>query len=498
MGENMSSTISSFAMVITGFAIAFSKSWKLALVIIACMPVMGLVGMFMMKSLKKYTSKSQIAYAHAGSIVEQAFGGIRTVYAFSLQERFCRIFDTRLAVSEESDAKRGVAIGFGAGGFVFTLYSMYGLAFWYGSKLVIRKELSGGTMTIVFFAMLTGAMALITIPTSIQAIALAQSAAYRVFSVINRKPKISIESAGIRKEHLEGTIEFQEVSFAYPTRPSIPVLKGFSAIIPSGKTVAIVGPSGSGKSTTVALVQRWYDVLDGSVLIDGNNIREYNLQWLREQIGVVGQEPVLFNMTIRQNILLGATKPVTEQKFIEVCKMANCHTFICNLPEGYETNVGEHGSMLSGGQKQRIAIARALIKDPRILLLDEATSALDTASERKVQIALEAASQNRTTLVIAHRLSTAQHADCIVVLKDGVMVEHGTHQSLLANEGLYYDLVHKQHITDVTDDRTAAESSQKPIQQTSHAIVEMETGIIKAQQKKKKKKKKKSKRKAGS
>jgi ABC-type methionine transport system ATPase subunit len=193
-------------------------------------------------------------------------------------------------------------------------------------------------------------------------------------------------------------------------------------------------------------VQRFYDPLSGTVNLDGNDVKSLNLQWLRRQIGIVSQEPVLFSATIKENVLLGATRQVTDDDVIEACRKANCHDFISKLPKGYNTYVGEHGGMLSGGQKQRIAIARALIKDPKILLLDEATSALDTTSERLVQKALDAASKNRTTIVIAHRLSTIRNADLIVVLDHGVVVETGNHEELLAKIGVYYNLVQKQKI----------------------------------------------------
>jgi len=201
-------------------------------------------------------------------------------------------------------------------------------------------------------------------------------------------------------------LRFKNVEFAYPTRPEATIIRNLNLEIPAGKTVAFVGPSGSGKSTVVGLLQRFYDPLYGSVELDSHNIRNLDLKWYRQQIGVVGQEPVLFNLSIRDNIILGSPNPerVTTEELERACREANCHDFIMKLPMGYETSVGERGGMMSGGQKQRIAIARALIRDPKILLLDEATSALDTTSEKLVQRTLDAASAKRTTLVVAHRL----------------------------------------------------------------------------------------------
>ena len=240
-----------------------------------------------------------------------------------------------------------------------------------------------------------------------------------------------------------GNIRFTDVSFSYPSRPDVPILKGFNLEVPSGKTVALVGASGSGKSTCIQLVQRFYDPESGRVEVDGENVKEVNIGWLRDNIGVVGQEPVLFDLSIRENIMLGNSKS-TEEDIEKACKDANAINFIRNLPQGLDTMVGEGGTQLSGGQKQRIAIARALLRQPKILLLDEATSALDTASEKVVQEALDKARTGRTTLVVAHRLSTIKSADIIVAVEEGRVKETGSHEELMALEGLYHSLVMRQ------------------------------------------------------
>jgi ABC-type multidrug transport system fused ATPase/permease subunit len=462
MGEKLSSVLKSLSAFITGFVIAFVRGWKLSLVMFASIPALVIVGAVAMGSIKRYQQISQDVYAHAGAIAEQAFSGIRTVFAFSLQGRFKELYDAKLGDSLKADTRKGIAFGVSIGSIFGMIYMVYALAFWYGSRLVIRGEISGSTVLVVFMAMLIGTTSLIMLPQPSIAIAQACASAYRIFAVIDRVPEIdSSKKDGIKKSHLEGTIEFKNVDFHYPTRPDIPILKNLSLSIKPGQRIAFVGPSGSGKSTTVALVQRLYDVVGGSVSIDGQNIKDYNLHWLREQIGLVGQEPVLFNMSIRQNILMGAKDAITEERFIEVCKMANCHNFVSSLPDGYDTGVGEYGGMLSGGQKQRIAIARALINNPRILLLDEATSALDTASERIVQRALDAASRNRTTITIAHRLSTIRHSDLIVVIDKGELVEQGTHESLYAMGGIYYTLVEKQRIAMNESDEAKEEKKEE-------------------------------------
>ncbi|KAI9498235.1 P-loop containing nucleoside triphosphate hydrolase protein [Zychaea mexicana] len=447
ISEKLGMVIQMTAQVIAGFVIAFVKGWQLAVIILATVPILGIVGGAMGYYYSKFTQTAQDSYAQAGSIAEQAFAGIRTVYAFSLQGRFSERYDKELDKAEATGSRRGVVMGIQIGVFMFVLFCTYALSFWYGGKLVDEGTLTGDIVLIAFFAMLMGTMSLLSLPMNLAAVASACGAGYRIFAIIDRVPDIDPDAlGGIKDGKLSGHIEFRNVDFSYPTRPDIQVLKGFSAEVRPGQSIALVGSSGSGKSTTVQLLQRFYDAMDGEVLVDGRNIKDYNVQWLRSQIGVVSQEPVLFNMSLRKNLLMGAMREVTDTEIIEACKKANCHSFITQLPKGYDTMVGQQGSMLSGGQKQRVAIARAILKNPSILLLDEATSALDTKSERIVQSALDVASQNRTTLMIAHRLSTIRNADLIIVMKQGEVVEKGNHYDLIAQDGAYAELVRKQLI----------------------------------------------------
>ncbi|OBZ86718.1 Multidrug resistance protein 2 [Choanephora cucurbitarum] len=447
ISEKMGNFIMSAGQFVAGFIIAFVSGWRLSVVMLASLPVLMGVGAAMGHFITKYTLKAQDSYADAGSVAEQVFSGIRTVYAFSLQNRFAKLYEARLIKAMNTGIKRGFVTGFGFGSFMFTIMCVYGLAFWYGAKLNREGLMDAQGIIIAFNAVIMGAMAFLELPPNLSAVSSACGAAYKIFGVIDQVPTIDTDNAdGLKPETISGEIEFKNVKFSYPTRPDITILKRLDLKIKPGMTVAFVGPSGSGKSTSIQLIQRFYDPLSGIVLLDGKDLKEYNVTWLRNKIGVVSQEPVLFNLTIKENILMGVEDTVSDQEIIAACKKANCHSFISQLPEGYNTSVGEHGGMLSGGQKQRIAIARAILKNPTILLLDEATSALDTQSERLVQAALDAASADRTTIVIAHRLSTIRNADLIAVMQSGDIVEQGTHNDLLALNGVYADLVKKQEI----------------------------------------------------
>lgn len=276
----------------------------------------------------------------------------------------------------------------------------------------------------------------------------AQEAARSLKELFDRKPSIDPWCAdGSRVDSVEGTIEFRDVHFRYPTRPDQPVLRGLNLIVKPGQYVAFVGASGCGKSTAIALLERFYDPLVGGIYVDGKEISSLNVNDYRSFLALVSQEPTLYQGTIRENILLGINHTDVPDSMVEfACKEANIYEFIQSLPDGFSTVVGSKGTMLSGGQKQRVAIARALIRDPKILLLDEATSALDSESEHVVQAALDVAAKGRTTIAVAHRLSTIQKADIIYVFDQGKVVEAGTHAELMKMGGRYSELVNLQSL----------------------------------------------------
>jgi ATP-binding cassette, subfamily B (MDR/TAP), member 1 len=372
---------------------------------------------------------------------------IRTVNAFNGIHKEHKRYGVKLKEAKLFGIKRSFIDGFILGFFELIINAGYGLAFWYGWTLTKKLDSNGnpeysvGKILLVFFTILISVFSLGSAAPYLSIISSARAAASEVFKIIDRKPAIdSASNEGRKLESLDGNIEFQNIGFHYPSRTEIQVLNGFNITIKSGTTVALVGSSGCGKSTCIQLLQRFYDPIDGDIKINDTNIKDLNLNWMRSQIGVVNQEPILFETTIKENISFGKTG-ATDEEIQLAAKNANAHNFIMKLPLKYETQVGNRGGQLSGGQKQRIAIARALIKNPKILLLDEATSALDNESESIVQAALDRASAGRTTIIVAHRLSTIRNANVIFALENGKVKEYGSHSELMEKKGLYYNLV---------------------------------------------------------
>jgi len=322
------------------------------------------------------------------------------------------------------------------------------LGFWYGGNKIADGYYDMFQFFVAFQAIIFGAQSAGTIFSFAPDMGKAKHAAQELKTLFDRVPAIDAWSTeGARVESVEGTIEFRDVHFRYPTRLEQPVLRGLNLSIKPGQYVALVGASGCGKSTTIALLERFYDPLVGGIYVDGKEISSLNINDYRSYIALVSQEPTLYQGTIRENILLGADREDVPDADVEfACREANIYDFIMTLPDGLSTIVGSKGGMLSGGQKQRIAIARALLRDPKILLLDEATSALDSESEHVVQAALDKAAKGRTTIAVAHRLSTIQKADIIYVFDQGKIVEHGDHVELMQMAGRYSELVNLQSL----------------------------------------------------
>uniref|UniRef100_A0A8C6F7D8 Phosphatidylcholine translocator ABCB4 n=1 Tax=Monodon monoceros TaxID=40151 RepID=A0A8C6F7D8_MONMO len=444
IGDKVGMFFQAIATFFAGFIVGFLRGWKLTLVIMAISPILGLSTAVWAKILSAFSDKELAAYAKAGAVAEEALGAIKTVIAFGGQNRELKRYQKHLENAKKIGIKKAISANISMGIAFLLIYASYALAFWYASTLVIAKEYTVGNAMTVFFSIMIGAFSIGQAAPCIDAFANARGAAYAIFAIIDNNPKIdSFSERGHKPDNIKGNLEFKDVHFCYPARPDVKILKALNLKVESGQMVALVGNSGCGKSTVVQLIQRLYDPTEGMITIDGQDIRMFNLRYLREIIGVVSQEPVLFSTTIAENIRYGRGN-VTMDEIKKAVKEANAYEFIMKLPQKFDTLVGERGAQLSGGQKQRIAIARALVRNPKILLLDEATSALDTESEAEVQAALDKAREGRTTVVIAHRLSTIRNADVIAGFEDGVIVEQGSHKELMKKEGVYFRLVNMQ------------------------------------------------------
>lgn len=455
ISEKVALTLTALATFFTAFIIAFIKYWKLTLImsstVFAIVFVMGGGSSFIIK----YNKQSLESYALGGSVAEEVISSIRNATAFGTQDKLARQYDLHLKEAEKWGLKLKMALAIMIACMFAVIYLNYGLAFWQGSRYLVAGEMTLSDVLTILLSIMIGAFALGNVAPNAQAFTTSVAAAAKIYSTIDRESPLDPTSElGEKLDQIQGTVELRNIKHIYPSRAEVIVMEDVSLVVPAGKTTALVGASGSGKSTIVGLVERFYDPVGGSVYLDGHDVSKLNLRWLRQHISLVSQEPTLFGTTIYGNIqhgLIGtqyenAGSEEQNELIINAAKKANAHDFVCSLPEGYETNVGERGLLLSGGQKQRIAIARAMVSDPKILLLDEATSALDTKSEGVVQAALDKAAQGRTTIVIAHRLSTIKTADNIVVMSEGRTVEQGTHDELLEKKSAYYNLVEAQRI----------------------------------------------------
>ncbi|XP_047948128.1 ABC transporter B family member 2-like [Salvia hispanica] len=430
-------------LVVTSFVISFMLNWRLTLIVIATYPLIISGHISEKLFMKGYGVDLNKAYLKANMLAGEAVSNIRTVAAFCSEEKVVSLYARELVEPSRSSFRRGQAAGIFYGVSQFFIFSSYGLALWYGSTLM-EKGLSGFKSVMkTFMVLIVTALAMGETLAMAPDLLKGNRMVASVFEMLDRRTEI-VNDVGEEVVRVEGSIELKDVEFSYPSRPNVMIFKDFNLRVHPGRSMALVGQSGSGKSSVIALILRFYDPTSGKVLVDGKDIKRLKLKSLRKHIGLVQQEPALFATSIYENILYGK-EGATEGEIMEAAKLANAHSFISGLPEGYSTRVGERGVQLSGGQKQRVAIARAILKNPSILLLDEATSALDVESERIVQQALDRLMKNRTTVVVAHRLSTIKNADQISVLQDGKIIEQGTHSSLVENkDGAYYKLINLQ------------------------------------------------------
>ena len=420
-------------------------SLKLTLFVFILLPVSGFIISSISKKLKANSLKAQKETGNFLSFIEETLTGLRIIKGFNAEKVIENKFNTSTfnfrqlmtSVLHRKTLASPMSEFLGSATIIAIL--------WYGGTEVLSKtsalrpdEFFG---YIVLFYTVLNPIKLIT--TTFYNIQKGEASAERIMTVLNTENSIKDKPDAIVKKSFESQIEFKNISFKYKNEY---VLENFSLTLNKGETVALVGQSGSGKSTLANLITRFYDVNKGAILIDGENIKNITKKSLRDLMGIVSQDSILFNDTIANNIKLG-TQKATDTAILEACKIANADEFIQDLPQNYNTNIGDGGNTLSGGQKQRLSIARAVLKNPPIMILDEATSALDTASEQLVQIALEKMMENRTSIVIAHRLSTIQKADKILVLHKGKIIEQGKHDELLTNKGEYFKLVSMQSLS---------------------------------------------------
>ncbi|KAH7155991.1 P-loop containing nucleoside triphosphate hydrolase protein [Dactylonectria macrodidyma] len=456
ISEKLGLTFQGLSAFITAFIIAFIIEWKLTLICLCMAPATLIVNGAAAGIMAGHETKILEIHAQANSFAENILSSVRTIHAFEMQGRLVKKFDHFLADAHRVGSKISPLFGLLFSSEYCIIYLGYGLAFWQGGKMLARGEIEepGVIFTVLLSVIIAATNLTVLAPYAID-FTRATSAAAKLFQLIDRVSCIDpFDPNGTQPLEICGDIELHNVTFAYPMRPEVPVLNDFSLKIPAGKVTALVGQSGSGKSTVIGLLERWYTPSSGTIKLDGHPIDQLNLNWLRRNVRLVQQEPVLFQGTIFENIKHGlvstrwenASKKEQLDRIQEAARLAFAHDFICELAEGYNTQIGQRGSLLSGGQKQRIAIARSIVSQPKILLLDEATSALDPKAEGIVQQALDRASEGRTTLVIAHKLATIQKADNIVVMAKGQIVEQGTHEALIANDDVYARLVKMQNL----------------------------------------------------
>lgn len=447
-GTSIGNMITSLTIIIGGSALSLAIAWKLALVCISVLPVLIGCSFLRFWVLQQYVGRASRVYVDSAAYAAEHIAAMRTIASLTLEaeisERYRSTLKNQGKESLVSVAKSGAVYAFAQ----CALYLCLGLGFWYGSTRLVTGEYDIFQFFVCLMSVIFGASTAGSLLTFVPDFVKARYSAARLRVLFDSHPKIDTadNAQGQSLEQAHGKMEFRDVHFHYPTRPDRPVLRGLSLVVEPGQHIALVGPSGCGKSTTIGLLERFYDPVHGQILIDGIDITGIRPMDYRAHLALVSQEPALFQGTLRDNVCLGrrGEEEVSDQDIDAACRDANIYDFIVSLPDGLDTEIGSQGVMLSGGQKQRIAIARALIRQPKVLLLDEATSALDSGSESVVQIALNSAAEGRTTVTVAHRLATIKNADKILVIDQGCVSESGTHSELLALGGLYAELVKLQ------------------------------------------------------
>lgn len=476
ISEKVGNFLHYFVRFIAGFAIGFHSVWQISLVTLSIVPMTAFAGGLYAYVATGLIASARKSYVKAGEIAEEAIGNVRTVQAFVGEDKAVKSYSMSLLNTYKYGKKAGLAKGLGLGTLQCVLFLSWSLLVWFTSMVVHKNIANGGESFTTMINVVIAGISLGQAAPNVTSFIRAKTAAYSIFQMIERNTMSKSSSRNERKlNKVEGHIQFKNVTFSYPSRPDVLIFDKLCLDFPSGKIVALVGGSGSGKSTVISLIERFYEPLQGNILLDGNDIRELDLNWLRQQIGLVNQEPALFATTIRDNILYGKNDATIEE-ITSAAKLADAIKFINNLPDRFETQVGERGIQLSGGQKQRISLARAIVKNPSVLLLDEATSALDADSEKNVQEALNHVMVGRTTVVVAHRLSTIRNADIIAVVQDGVVVETGSHEDLISRPySAYTALVQLHETASLHRLPSVRASTRKPLRHSRGASISRES-----------------------
>jgi len=442
VSANVSMVLRNAVQALGGAILLVWTSPTLALLMLTVVPPVAIGAVTVGRKVRALAKQTQDALALANEVAEESLSGIRTVRQFAAEESEGARYSKAMQHAYEVARKRFVAGAWFMGPASFAAFGSAALVLWYGGRLVLEKAMTVGELTSFLVYSMFVAFALGALGDLWADFMKAAGAAERIFELLDRVPLIPLRG-GARPERVEAAIRFDSVAFSYPTRADVPVLRGMSFDVKPGEVVALVGHSGAGKSTIAQLITRLYDPQSGAITFGGYDLTTLDPEWLRRKVGVVSQEPILFSTTIAENIRYGRPG-ATDAEVEAAARAANAHGFIEKFPDSYKTQVGERGIQLSGGQKQRVAIARAVLKDPRLLILDEATSALDAESEHLVKDALDRLMRDRTTIVIAHRLSTVRDADRVLVVDEGVIAQAGSHDALVAVDGIYRKLVERQ------------------------------------------------------
>uniref|UniRef100_A0A3B4BCQ1 ABC-type oligopeptide transporter ABCB9 n=1 Tax=Periophthalmus magnuspinnatus TaxID=409849 RepID=A0A3B4BCQ1_9GOBI len=453
------------AVKASGFSVfMFRLSWRLSLVSLMGFPFIGLVSQLYGDYYKTLTKEVQSTLAEANRVAEETVSAMRTVRSFANEQGEAESYYSKLLQVFKLNRRQALAYALYMWSSCLSEVALELAVLYYGGHLVVSGQLSSGALISFFIYMLQLGECLESMASVYTGLMQGVGAAEKVFEYLDREPEHSAEQGTEEPDTCSGLVEFRDVTFSYPTRPHTHVLKGVSFTLHPGKVTALVGPSGGGKSSCVSLMENFYLPQSGQVLLDGRPVQSLRHLYLHSKVALVGQEPVLFARSVEENISYGLSH-VTKENIERAAREANAHDFICSLHQGYATSVGEKGAQLSGGQKQRVAIARALVRNPRVLILDEATSALDAHSEHMVQQALMSVMKERTVLVVAHRLSSVENADHIVVIVDGRVAEQGTHAELMDRRQVYHRLVQRQVLgLEDQDQRPDQKLDQRPDQ----------------------------------